>query len=433
MKSLILAFCISLFFFQFIFGQSASLNIVSYNINAKISELSEAVDVKLICNISVKENSSRLQFIFSNESNIRSIKYLKEKDWISIPFEFNGRDSLLLTNADEFYKDNKYSLMFDYSFPTGKLNDTLLFLDRGHRWYPLIMDEIAPFKLTCEVPNTYSVISSGNLMGTKNDGDNTVYVWESSLPVFKLPLIIYNPAIFKKTSSSIADIFCLSMDSSNALKMLNKVSNVINYYGGVLGTYPYKKLTIIEIPDFPGVNICSGLLMTGSRSLEEAKNGYDDIIILSTAEQWLGAGVFAKFGEKGFFFLSLSLPHYLRLMFIRNDRGEEAFNASLADGLTGYKEFAGTENDIPIINVDLPNTREKGIILYAKGPFVLSKIEKSLGNEKWLSFLRGLYQTYRGKILTYDEFKEYLMKYDEDGHTLDLLNRLMIEKGISKE
>ena len=65
-------------------------------------------------------------------------------------------------------------------------------------------------------------------------------------------------------------------------------------------------------------------------------------------------------------------------------------------------------NDIPIIDVDLPNTKEKGLILYAKGPFVLSKIEKDLGRKKWLSFLGDLYQTFRGKILTYDEFKKNL-------------------------
>lgn len=432
MKSLILVISISLFLCQIIHGQDSNINVNSYKINAKISESSEAIDIKLIFDISVLKNSTQIPFIFSTEANIHSVKYLKDKDWISIPFEFNGKDSLLVTAADEFYKDNKYSLLFDYSFPTGKLNDTLLFLDRGHRWYPLILDQIASFKLTCEVPKSYSVISSGNLLEIKNEGEKSVYVWESHLPVFKLPLIIYNPKIFKKTDNDIVDFYYLSIDSVNALKILDKTRKVVNYYKSTLGVYPYKKLTIIEIPDFPGINTCSGLLMTGTYSLEMIEKGYDDMLILTAAQQWFGAGVFGRFGEKGFFFIALSLPHYLRLMFIREDQGKEAFNKSLMDPLIKYKEFAGKENDIPIIDVDLPNTKEKGLILYAKGPFVLSKIEKDIGHKKWLSFLGDLYQTFHGKILTYDEFKKYLAKYDENGHTLTLLNHLMTEKGISE-
>ena len=386
MKLLILVISISLFHCQIILGQELNINVNSYKINAKISESSEAIDIRLICDISVLKNSNQIQFIFSNEANIHSVEYLKDKDWISIPFEFNGKDSLLVTDVDKFYKDSKYSLSFDYSFPTGKLNDTLLFLDRGHRWYPLIMDQIASFKLTCEVPKSYSVISSGNLLEVKNEGAKSVYVWESLLPVFKLPLIIYNPKIFKKTDNDIIDFYYLSIDSVNALKILDKTRKVVNYFKSTLGVYPYKKLTIIEIPDFPGINTCSGLLMTGTYSLEMIEKGYD-LINLTIAQQWFGAGVFGRFGEKGFFFISLSLPHYLRLMFIREDQGEEAFNKFLMDPLIKYKEFAGKENDIPIIDVDLPNTKEKGLILYAKGPFVLSKIEKDLGRKKWLSFL----------------------------------------------
>jgi hypothetical protein len=432
MKFLILLFSISLFHCQTNLRQDLNINVNSYKINAKISESSEAIDIRLICDISVLKNSNQIQFTFSNEANIHAVKYLKGKDWISIPFEFNGKDSLLVKEADKFYKDKKYSLLFEYSFPTGKLNDTLLFLDRGHRWYPLIMDQIASFKLTCEVPKSYAVISSGNLLEIKNESAKSVYVWESLLPVFKLSLIIYNPKIFKKTDNDIVDFYYPSVDSVKALKILEKTRKVVNYFKSTLGVYPYKKLTIIEIPDFPGINTCSGLLMTGTYSLEMAEKGYDDMLILTTAQQWFGAGVFGRFGEKGFFFISLSLPHYLRLMFIREEQGEVAFNKSLMDLLITYKEFAGKENDIPIIDVDLPNTKEKGLILYAKGPFVLSKIEKDLGRKKWLSFLRDLCQTFRGRILTYDEFKKYLAKYDENGHTLTLLNHLMTEKGISE-
>ncbi|MFA6596234.1 MAG: hypothetical protein WCS69_00815 [Ignavibacteriaceae bacterium] len=430
MKALIFVFSISLFVCQIVSAQYADITIDSYDINTTVLSNSEAIDVKLICNISVRNNSNAIQFIFSSESSLHSIKHLRDEKWINLPFVFAGKDSITITNPEKFFKDTKYALQFAYSFPTSKLNDTLLALDRGNRWYPMIIDQIVPFKLSCEVSKNYEVISSGDLLEITNFSEKSTYVWESRLPVFKIPLIIYNPAIFKKSTTTLANFYYLSIDSTKALKLLTDIGEAINYYNNILGPFPYKKISLIEIQDFPGINTGSGLLMVGTQSLEAAGNGYDDMLILTIAQQWFGAGVFARFGEKGFLFLSLSLPHYLRLMFIRQNWGEEAFNESLNDPLNRYKKFAGKENDIPIIDVDLPNTKEKGLILYAKGPFVFSKIENELGYGKWLSFLHDLYQNFCGKILTYDEFKDRLKKYDEEGKVLTLLNHLMTEKGI---
>ena len=182
-----------------------------------------------------------------------------------------------------------------------------------------------------------------------------------------------------------------------------------------------------------GINTGSGLIMIGSQSLEMMKQKYYESINLTIAQQWIGASVFAKYGSPGFWFLSLSLPHYLRLMYLHKTQGEESFQESLNEPLTKYKEFSGKENDIPIINVDSPNSREKGLILYGKGPFVINKIYKAMGDEKWLSFLQNLYNSFRGKILTYDEFEDQISSYDENGIILALLKKLISQKGMPEE
>ncbi|MDP3150234.1 MAG: hypothetical protein Q8N83_14020 [Ignavibacteria bacterium] len=432
MKTLILVFSFNFLLSQILQGQNSNINVVAYDINVKISKSSETVDIVLLCKLSVNNPTGRLQFIFSSDAVLHAVKLLKNKDWINVPFEFTGKDSLLLTTGNSLARDNMYSFKFDYSFPTGLLNDTLLYLDRGHRWYPLIMDQIAPFKLTCEVPKGYSVLSAGDLLEIDSTRDKSVFIWESSLPVFKLPLILFTPGTIKKISDGKIDLYYSSINSANAKMIITKANEIVTYYNNV-GVFPYNKLTMFEIKDFPGVNTCSGLLMIGTQSLEAIAHGDEDIIILTIAQQWFGSGVFARFGEKGFFFLSLSLPHYLRLMFIRQEQGEEVFQKSLLDPLTGYKEFAGTENDIPIIDVDLPNSREKGLILYAKAPFVLSKIEKELGRDKWLLFIRNLYHSFHGKILSFEEFSKSLAKYDANGDVLTLLNKLMTGKGMPIE
>ena len=143
-------------------------------------------------------------------------------------------------------------------------------------------------------------------------------------------------------------------------------------------------------------------------------------------------GCFAKFGDTGFFFLALSLPHYLRLMYLRHSFGEEGYENQLKKILDDYKKFAGKEEDIPIIDVNFPNTKEKGKILYEKGPWVLSKIDSIAGNSNWIKFIRNLYKSYHGKILTYNDFINSLSNYVENKKSMVYIKKLLTEKGINE-
>ena len=333
--------------------------------------------------------------------------------------------------------NNKYDLRFEYSFPTSWLKDSLVIIDRGHRWYPLILDQVAPFKLTCTVPKGFYVLAAGDLISVQDNSDNITFLWESKSAVFKLPLIIFNRSRFKEVEyDSLGiniDFFYLNADSLQALSIIKEAIKSVKFYSEQIGNYPYKKLTLFEVTQWEGINTGSGLIMIGTESLEMMKQKYFESLNLTIAQQWIGAGVFAKYGSPGFWFLSLSLPHYLRLMYLREAQGEESFLELLNEPLTKYKEFSGKENDIPIINVDSPNSREKGLILYGKGPFVLNKIYKAMGNENWLAFLQNLYESFRGKILTYDEFEKQISRYDEDGSILVLLKNLISQKGMPEE
>src|SRR3972149_7195209 len=437
MKVLILLFCLSIVFNQTILSQTSTVNVNSYDIAANLILNSENLNITLLCQIQSSVSLSEVQFIFSSESKLHSVKYLKDDNWTGIPYKFIGKDSLLLLFESGILPDNKYDLRFEYSFPTNLFKDSLVIIDRGHRWYPLILDQVAPFKLTCNVPKGFQVLAAGDLISVQENEVNTTFVWESKSAVFKLPLIIFNRSRFKEAEfDSLGiniDFFYLNPDSLEALSVIKEAVKSVKFYSEHIGNYPYKKLTLFEVTQWEGINTGSGLIMIGTQSLKILKQKYYDALNLTIAQQWIGAGVFAKYGSPGFWFLSLSLPHYLRLMYLREVQGEESFLELLNEPLAKYKEFSGKENDIPIINVDSPNSREKGLILYGKGPFLLSKIHKAMGNENWLAFLQNLFKSFRGKILTYDEFEKQIYRYGENGSILALLKKLISQKGMAEE
>ncbi len=437
MKILNLFFVLSIVFIHTTLGQTSIVNINSYDIEATLKLNSVNIEFTTLCQIQTSDSISTIQFVLSSESNIHSVEYFEEGNWLRVPYNFNGKDSLLLMFNSTIFPSNQYLFRFKYSFPTHILNDSPVIIDRGHRWYPLILDQIAAFKLSCNVPNGYYVLAAGDLQAVNNYKDSTTFTWESHTAVFKMPLVIFNRNQFKKAEydsiGTSIDFYYLNADSIEASSIINEVAKCINFFSKYIGSYSYKKLTLFEVTQWEGINTGSGLIMIGSQSLGMMKQKYYDGLNLTIAQQWIGAGVFAKYGAPGFWFLSLSLPHYLRLMYVRQTKGEESFLKSLQEPIAKYNEFAGKENDIPIINIDSPNSKEKSLILYGKGPYVLNKIENKMGGEKWLSFLQNLYKSFCGKILTYNEFENYISKYYKNENIVTLLHKLVTQKGMPEE
>jgi len=53
-----------------------------------------------------------------------------------------------------------------------------------------------------------------------------------------------------------------------------------------------------------------------------------------------------------------------------------------------------------------------------------------MGEMNWNNFLRELYQNYVGKILTFNNFKTNLVKYDRGRNLILKFNKMMMNKGI---
>lgn len=432
-------YCVLLFI---LFGcsvncQGRNIDLSSYNFEVSYQKLSQMLSVNLICSFRVLSSTDSIVFVFSNNSKIKSIKLRERSGWKNVGYRFNTSDSLIVYSTIKLDTAFVYELKFDYLFPTGRFNDTMLMVDRGDRWYPLIMDQIVPFKLYCHVSKGLSVISAGNLVTEQSQGDNDLFVWESKMAVFKLPLIIYNPSrytesVLNKGKQKIC-LFTMGRDSLGVSTVLRITYNAMNYFDSSLGDYSYKNLTLLEVNDFPGIDIASGLLTIGTESLKEIEGGFDDILLLSVAEQWFGACVFGEYGAPGFFFFNISLPHYLRLMYVRHSRGKEIFNKSIMRSFDSYKPIAGTDVDVPLLDIQPSINRNKGLILFGKGPYILSKLENEIGTTEWLKFLRDLYSSYQGKILTYRDFRAILAGHVKNNRTLIGLENMLGEKGIPEK
>lgn len=170
------------------------------------------------------------------------------------------------------HEADSLTIKFRYTFPISPLGDSLLLLDRGNRWYPLISDQIAKMKLKCEVPHDYTVLSAGDLIEMKTSGVTSQFVWQTKIPIFKLPLVVFKSSSLKKDYSEILQkkivIYSSATDTLSTASILNEARSAFTFFADLIGKYPHECLTLVEIPYFDGIDISSGLLMVGSTSLK---------------------------------------------------------------------------------------------------------------------------------------------------------------------
>jgi len=427
-------FAVLLILFSAKSAHADGIQITSYDMKIILSQPNDGyLYIDLTCGVLKSDTTSLCVLLFNSGARISSIAFLDSNVSVNPSFHFKGTDTLLIQLPAEAKYRYSFKLLFNYAFPISMTDSSILMLDRGHRWYPLIADCIASVKLNAQVPEGCEVLSTGDLINKTSSNGKSTYIWESSMPVFKIPLIVFKAELYNHASIKSGDkeivLYTLAKYDTANTALLNEAGNVFKFCTENIGEYSYKRLILLEFPEFEGMNIGSGIVEIGSSYIDLMKHGFFDGLRLVIAQQWIGAGVFAKLGEPGFWFLSLSLPHYVRLMYVRQSAGQEAYNKDIQGQLGKYEEFAGKENDVPILDVDFPNTKEKGLVLYAKGPYALSLLHKQMGDERWFDFLKSLYADYRGKILTYDAFREMLSCFD-DGTTIPLLDKLVKEKGL---
>jgi hypothetical protein len=402
------------------------------NITVSVPSLKN-VNVSLEACIRKTDTLRCVDFLFGSTARLLTVRTLRNGRRFDVPILRFERDTLSLALPFRPRPGEKIRLSFAYEWDTATVGDSMLLLDRGHRWYPLVADQPIRMRLKAVVPPGFSALSAGDggRSGTDEASGNPVFTWRSAEPVFKIPLIVYRSGLFHQfAGKSPVELISLTDDSLHGALILEDAANARAYFTGLLGAPTAAGLTLIETPFFEGINVGTGLLSVGPPSLAAMRGGDFEALRLVVAQQWMGAGAFAAFGKPGFWFLSLSLPHYLRLMYVRQAEGEASFRAALRESAEKYAAVAGTETDVPILDVDRPDTREKGLILYAKGPLILDRLRERLGDRPWTEFLSALYRRYRGRVMDLVDFRIELSHHDKSGTAAALLDSLLSAKGL---
>lgn len=415
-------------------AQKQQIHITEYDLQVKLDTLRKQLNVTALLNLEKDVGVNEFELLLNSNVKLKSVKSKTESEWKNISYHLKENNILHLLIPSSLFDQSKCTLLFEYDYPVEGPINNVLYIDRGYRWYPMVIDEISRVKITATVPREFEMFSAGDLVKIQPRNGFREFTWETKIPVFKIPLVLIRPELYRKVTRKCENkdlIFYFLADAPGAKKeIVKEACSVFQYFYTTLGPYPHTRLTLIEMPDFQGSFICTGLILVGSGMVDQFNKGYFKGLRLPIAAQWFGAGVFGKFNEDGFWFITLSLPHYLRLMYVRDSINPDAYVKQLERAYRSYKKIAGSEKDVPILKVNRIDTREKGLVIYGKGPFVLDILQREMGEDNWMRFIRELYLNNSGKILTYHQFKNHLKNFDRSGNLVLKFDKMMTEKGI---
>ncbi len=412
---------------------AAGLDIVSHDLNVQVVPGDTVAHVTARLQMRGVEGKSKVLLLLSTRSVIDEGWVVRGADSLTANFAVIGTDSLEIELPAGLRSYDSLALGVEYEFPLPPGSGARIYLDRGYRWYPMLLDDVSFCHLRVHASEEYVVFGPGDRIDTVADASGW-REWQSSIPVFKIPLVLVRDDQYTEADTTIGSVTIrlVTCDSTHAdvHSILDRAATNLTFLEGTFGDYPHRDLTLVEMPDFPGANIATGLVLIGTEAIKQMGLGEFEQLDLCLAMQWFGAGVFGHFMDKGFWFTSLSLPHSVRTLIDAERSGTEHARTATRTRFEKYREIAGTAGDVSLADIELPNTQEKGIVLYAKGPYLLDQARSRLGEDGWIRFLKRLYRDHIGRVVTLDAFFATLATEDPGDRTTSWLKKQVWSTGL---
>lgn len=418
-----------------LFGQLHDINITSYDLDVEYDIETDTLKIEARLEIKKLPENKGIFLYFSSRADINRIGiYSGQRSLSTIDYEYIGQDSLLIHLPKEEVMAENITLEFDYALRAYALENGMALFRREYRWYPLLYGESSYWRIRANVPKEHKVVSVGQIVSETSFPDYEKITWKTDIPLTSFPLIIFSTDIYEETILQVYDIpitfYFYSADSITVNGIISQICESFKFYNDFLGEYAHSQLTFVELPpplEF-GQSLGS-LVMAGGIFIQYFTRGFDGWAAHEVAHEWIGHGIFFKPYAKGRGFVEESLTEYLRLMYIEHSEGGEALKETMCEALERYKPVIGTERDIPILDIYYPMGKY-AMIIHTKGPYVIHKLRKSIGDEDWHNLLREMYDNFLGKYFTYNDFEELISKYDDDGTILSSLRKKLTTKGM---
>lgn len=184
-------------------------------------------------------------------------------------------------------------------------------------------------------------------------------------------------------------------------KLLELSRNMIDYYTGFLGPFPFEEFNVVEINDYGYGQAPPAFMFITTEAFNPIQGdvnqlfsqGINERFAHEIAHQWWGHAVKMPSGEEQW--ISESFAEYCAALLIRELRGKSDYKGLLAH----WRRRANEAREIAPIpfanrvvakNDLLTSMGYRTALLYSKGPLLLEALHRELGDRPFLVFLASV-------------------------------------------
>jgi len=282
--------------------------------------------------------------------------------------------------------------------------------NRARWWFPANdhPSDKATARITVRVPPGYGVISNGHRLDVRESENGTTWVWETD-PAAPIPTYTMVVGIARFETRGLAPAACgrapagddgdcadvsvwaLAGDGDYGAERFARAPDMVDFYAGLVGPYPYEKLAHVESSTRFGGMENSSAIFYGRGGWESRRMG-EGVIAHETAHQWFGDAVTPA--GWAHLWVSEGFASYFGPLYFETRDGVEAFRERMSD----IARTAKTSDVIGQAIVDSSSNRLFDYLNannYQKGAWVLHMLRGLLGDETFFAGIRDYYARHR--------------------------------------
>jgi aminopeptidase N len=285
-------------------------------------------------------------------------------------------------------------------------------------WFPCYdsPDDLRTTELRATVDKKLTLISNGNLISKKNNGDGTYtfhYACEKPYANHLTSFVAGEYVLVKQQAGNTAlHNYGSPYEKDYITASTVRLPDMMNYFSRITGLkYPYKKYTQVFVQYLPNWTGHAGMSTITENMVDDAGTHADFFYLwdLTEAEalahQWFGYTITAA--DWSDVWLNKSFAHYFNCLYneYKNGKNEFLIYQFAYDQSLYLNDWYGG-NRHPVVTKNYDNVQSFTSDNYAtfRGAQVLHMLRKHLGEEKWWKAIRLYVKKNAGKLVTTTDF-----------------------------
>lgn len=339
-----------------------------------------------------------IQFYINKNSEIRSLDYGNKAIKYEIIKVIEDLKKISIQNGFP----SKFDLDISYSYPLDRIenkvfayNPNWIELSLYTGWFPVnIEDKNYSYRLELSVPKNYEIIGNGDI---KEESQNTIIVNNNNH--FDIPLVLSNRFQRFKSYNNKIKFFSVQLSSEKIREIKESSSAMYNFYQSNYGNSLTESLVVTVNPfehdmSYARRGFISLSLLDGYGLIDKK------VLAHEIAHLWwqnAKTGVWEDW-------LNESFAEYSTLKWLEKTFSPEIF----AKQLRKYEEAYKKTTKISQTKTGDSNWHS---VAYYKGPYILYQLEKNIGEEKMLKFMRMVHEN---KISTTEKLINVLVGFADE-------------------